>query len=102
MKKNARMEVVYHEREYQCRYAGDNYPNEIEVTITRWSKEYPNAQSIVVIHKKVIIRDDEYATDTKSILTTDPGNAELQRFGIKVFDQLKADYPQALAEVSEA
>ena len=100
MKKNARMEVVYNEYDHRNHYKGDDSPNSIEVTVTRWSKEYPNAQSIVVIHKKVII-DNEYATDTKSILTTDPGNAELQRFGIKVFDQLKADYPQALAEVSE-
>lgn len=100
MKKNARMEVVYHEYDHQDRYKDDDSPNCIEVTVTRWSKDYPNAQNIVVIHKKVVI-NDEYEMNTKAILTTDPGNAQLQRFGIKVFDQLKADYPQALAEVSE-
>lgn len=78
MKKKATVEVLYRESVTCARHFDDESPDSVTVIVTRWTS---GDDAVAVLARKVMLEGKYYIT------------AQLQRLGIRVFDELKAAHP---------
>lgn len=94
MEKQATMEILYHETLRSASARQDTRyddPDLIEVSVKRWDAP---RETVAILSRTAIVNWERTIDDETLIVTVDAKEtAQLQRIGIRVFDELKAAHP---------